>query len=69
MTDQPPLFEIGTTQTKPLTCRTCIHRERHEMGGAVISYCAIRKSKRTRNGQLKITIKTPACAGFEGKTK
>ena len=42
-------------------CRTCEHRERWQLGGTWFQYCNCRKSKRTRNGLLKINVTNPAC--------
>ena len=65
---QPTLIDLPEQEAaKSQTCRNCVHRERHEMGSMVISYCGIRKSNRTQNGLKKIRAKDPACAGFEGK--
>lgn len=43
------------------TCKTCIHRQRWECNSKVFQYCAVRKSKRTQNGLLKIKCKQAAC--------
>jgi len=64
------LFDIENIDVKkevvnPNTCLTCEHRERHQCGGSIIQYCAILKSNRTLNGQLKIKCKTPACFYYE----
>jgi hypothetical protein len=67
---QPKLLDLPEQEaSKTNTCRTCVHRERHEMGVKITSYCGIRKSNRTQNGKLKIRAKDPACAGFEEITK
>ena len=58
------LFEgYGYIQpTKPdKTCRHCAHRQRWQCGGSIIQYCGVRKSKRTRNGLLKIKVTMAAC--------
>ena len=66
---QPTLIDLSEQEVaKSQTCRNCLHRERHERGRTIISYCGIRKN-RMQNGKLKIKAKDPACAGFEGKTK
>lgn len=55
---------------KPTTfCRTCKHRERWQCGGSWFQYCGARKSKRTKNGLLKIKVNTPACAIYEQDEK
>jgi hypothetical protein len=67
---QPTLIDLPKQEVaKPQTCRNCRHRERHEMGATIISYCGIRKSNRTQNGKLKIKAKDPACRLFEEKMK
>lgn len=60
MTKQLILLEVPE-ENKFKECRTCMHRERHQCGGAIIQYCGIRKSNRTDNGKLKIKCKTKAC--------
>jgi len=63
------LFDIPEIQKEtPInnkTCLTCVHRERHQMGGSIIQYCGKVKSNRTINGQLKIKCKTPACKFYK----
>jgi len=63
------LFEIEPEKpVEGLTCKTCEHRERWAFGSAVFQYCAVRKSNRTSNGQLKIKCKTPACLSYKPET-
>lgn len=50
-------------------CRTCAHRQRWHCGGSIIQYCGVRKSKRTRNGLLKIKVTLPACALYKEEIK
>lgn len=50
-------------------CRTCQHLERWQCGGTWIQYCGARKSKRTRNGLLKIKVTLPACALYKEEIK
>ena len=50
-------------------CRTCKHRERWQCGGTWIQYCGVRKSKRTKNGLLKIKVTLPACALYKEEIK
>lgn len=38
------------------TCNSCKHRERHQMGGSIIQYCGIRKSKRTENVKCRLVV-------------
>ena len=47
------------------TCKTCKHRQRWECNSKVFQYCAVRKSKRTANGLLKIKCKQPACGMYQ----
>lgn len=47
------------------TCRTCKHRQRWQCGGSIISYCAIRPSRRTFNGLMKVLCNQIACDGYE----
>jgi hypothetical protein len=65
----PILFAPEQIPTNPNTCLTCQHRERHQCGGSIIQYCAVRGSNRTSNGQLKIKCKTPACGRYQQLTK
>lgn len=58
------LFEIKP-KFPDKTCLHCENRQRHEKGGSIIQYCAVRKSNRTENGLLKIKAKNPACEQFE----
>lgn len=60
------LFDIPE-QKKEIkeTCNTCEHRQRHQCNSKVFQYCAILKSNRTENGQLKIKCKTPACLSYK----
>lgn len=53
--------------TKTRTCRECLHRQRWECGSKIIQYCGIRKSRRTKNGLLKIRAKDKACTLFKEK--
>jgi len=46
-------------------CRTCEHRQRRQCGGKVFQYCAVRRSRRTNNGLLKIRCKDEACHLYE----
>ena len=52
-----------------LTCRTCAHRERWQMGGSVIQYCGARRSSRTQNGLRKIKVTDKACALYKEDKK
>ena len=61
-------FEIETKLPDKF-CRTCKHRERHSCGSMIIQYCAVVKSNRTDNGQLKIKCKTPACLSYKEQEK
>jgi len=53
------------SDTKKETCRTCIYRERWQLGGTIIQYCAILTNYRTVNGKKKITCKTKACRHYK----
>lgn len=47
------------------TCRTCGNRLR-DCGGYA-SYCGATKSRRTRNGFLKVKANQPACIRYTAK--
>ena len=51
------------------TCGTCKHRQRWECNSKVFQYCAVRRSKRTSNGHLKIKCKQPACGMYQEDKK
>ena len=60
------LFEISDAPNTNKTCRTCKHRQRWYVGPVRVGqYCAIRFSKRTHNGLLKIKVTKPACVYYE----
>lgn len=63
--EQTELIQRIPDELKGKTCNTCVHRERHQMGGSIIQYCGIRKSKRTENGLLKIKCKMQACSSYK----
>lgn len=65
MTTNLKLFEIDPTNKE--TCKNCINRERWRAayGDKVFQYCRATRSNRTKNGLLKIKLKTPACSKFE----
>jgi hypothetical protein len=54
-------IELPDPDKSKKTCRSCEHRQRWQCGGSVIQYCAVRKSKRTDNGLLKIKVTDAAC--------
>lgn len=56
-------------EKEALTCRTCAHRERWQMGGSVIQYCGARRSSRTQNGLRKIKVTDKACALYNEDKK
>ena len=49
------------------TCKTCEHRQRHQMGSKIIQYCGTRISNRTQNGLLKIKCKNKSCHLYKKK--
>ena len=51
------------------TCKTCEHRQRHQMGSKIIQYCGTRTSNRTQNGLLKIKCKNKSCYQYKKETK
>lgn len=52
------------------TCRECDNRQRWQADHAntIQQYCAVRRSKRTRNGLLKIKCNQAACCLFKNTT-
>jgi len=65
---QPTLFEVPEVEPKKeetngLTCRTCIHRYKHEYGK--MFYCRKQKSNRTSYGNKKIKAGDTACRMYE----
>lgn len=53
------------------TCRECGNRQRWELNehsNKIGQYCAVRKSKRTFNGLLKIKCNQAACCLFKNTT-
>lgn len=69
MTNQLQLFPQSTANIAVLaaerTCRKCKHNQAWQCNSKVFHYCAIRQSKQTSNGHLKIKCKNPACSLFE----
>lgn len=61
---QKKLFDIEPIVITE-TCKTCVHRERHQCNSKVFQYCGLVKSNRTYNGKLKIKCKTKACIHYE----
>lgn len=56
------LFEPILNLNDGKTCWKCAHRERHEKNSKVFQYCAVKRSKRTENGLLKIKASSLACS-------
>jgi hypothetical protein len=65
------LFEMPPIEpSKPTnTCRSCMHRQRWNIGGSIIQYCSARKSNRTTNGLLKIKVTDAACTLYKPEEK
>lgn len=61
------LFDISEQKPeKPtLTCRSCIHRYKHQYGK--MFYCGKQKQKNTAYGDKKIKAGDPACHMYELK--
>ena len=65
MTDLFNDYGYVKPQKPDKSCRHCVHRQRWLCGGSIIQYCSVRKSKRTKNGLLKIKVNYPACELYE----
>jgi len=65
MNNLDQLFDAPGKLINQNTCKQCNHRDGYEYGSKIIQYCAVRKSSRTQNGQLKIFCKNKACNLFE----
>jgi hypothetical protein len=61
------LFDDLPAQPSQARCKECKHIQKWQCCGSFFFYCAVIKSRRTKNGLKKVLCKTLACGLFEKK--